>query len=307
MASIDCVIDTEPMAASINRVSKHVDATTAAVVAMQTATVAAERAAAALVCGRIDAGFHSLILSQLSQRAARAKAIVDSKIAQLAQQGQLLARLRDQMEMDFHRIKGRYTQLFRTLDQTLALRIAELDRGVFDMVHTQRDRLLVRPASMGVLPLTHQSESVPLSHAVSMARMRHSSRAMIASSSAIIDRGVQLRQTIREATRAQAVGERRSVLIPVLYASWDRAPNVPVGVRTEVPPFLSDRHDHFQRLVNRLDSAVTTAPPPDVSSRIMTRAKALVATRGLPPRVVAMLTVLIERQRWQVAVPPSGR
>ena len=43
MASIDCVIDTTPMAKEIATVSNHVNATTTAVVAMKTAVIAAGR------------------------------------------------------------------------------------------------------------------------------------------------------------------------------------------------------------------------------------------------------------------------
>lgn len=40
---IDCLVDTNPMASSIDKVSNHVDATTTAVVAFKSAVIKAER------------------------------------------------------------------------------------------------------------------------------------------------------------------------------------------------------------------------------------------------------------------------
>lgn len=46
MAEFDFVVDTTPMAETVSSVSNHVTATTAAVVAMQTAVIASEKASA---------------------------------------------------------------------------------------------------------------------------------------------------------------------------------------------------------------------------------------------------------------------
>lgn len=43
MAEFDFVVDTTPMAETVSSVSNHVTATTAAVVAMQTAVIASEK------------------------------------------------------------------------------------------------------------------------------------------------------------------------------------------------------------------------------------------------------------------------
>lgn len=299
MASIDCVVDTQPMAESIERVRAHVDATTAAVIAMQAATIAAEQAASASVCRAIGTGFHTLILSQLSQKAARAKAIVDSKLAQLAQLGEFLTRLQGQMESDFHRIKARYTQLFRALDQTMAQRVAELDRGVFDAAGAQSRRLTDRMAAMGVLPITHQGESLALSQAVSMARTRTSSRAMIGASSAIIEKGEFLRRQVRDVVRPGAIPARQMVYVPVRYAEVDAG--TAVGLQLEAPRPIAGQSDRLAALRDRLGTTFSAPVPAEERARVLARASERAARLDLPPRVRSTLDGLLKAQKWNVA------
>ena len=66
---IDCLIDTTPMADEIRTVSNHIEGTTTAVVAMQTAVVLAEKQAAETVCRNVNRGFYTLMRSQISQKA----------------------------------------------------------------------------------------------------------------------------------------------------------------------------------------------------------------------------------------------
>ena len=71
MANIDCVLDTSPMAQSIDTVSKHVAATTAAVAAMQTAVIATQKKTSDEICENVDRGFFNLIRSQVSSKKAK--------------------------------------------------------------------------------------------------------------------------------------------------------------------------------------------------------------------------------------------
>ncbi|MBM3884872.1 MAG: hypothetical protein FJ361_03375 [Gemmatimonadetes bacterium] len=299
MASIDCIVDTQPMADSIERVRAHVDATTAAVIAMQAATIAAEQAASASVCRAIDGGFHTLIVSQLSQKSARAKAIVDSKLAQLAQLGEFLTRLQGQMESDFHRIKARYTQLFLALDQTMAQRVAELDRGVFDAAGAQSRRLTDRMAAMGVLPITHQGESLALSQAVSMARTRASSRAMIGASSAIIEKGEHLRRQVRDVVRPGGIAARQVVYVPVRYADVDSGPLA--GLQLAAPRPIDGNGERLAAIRDRLAATPGAPVATEERARVLARAAERAARLDLSPRVRTMLDGLLKAQQWQVA------
>ena len=65
MATFNYTVDTKPMAEEISSVSRHVNVTTGAVVAMQAAVIIAEEKAANHVCNNVNKGFYSLIRSQI--------------------------------------------------------------------------------------------------------------------------------------------------------------------------------------------------------------------------------------------------
>ena len=132
MASIDCVLDTNPMAAEIGTVSNHVKATTTAVVAMQTAVVIAEAKAADHVCDNVNKGFYTLIHSQISQKIAKLQSEVDSHLMQLNAQRKQLLSIKNRMERDYNMISQRYLKLFTGLNQNLKQRVFELDKSTID-------------------------------------------------------------------------------------------------------------------------------------------------------------------------------
>ena len=80
MATFNYTVDTKPMADEMRSVSRHVNATTDAVVAMQTAVIIAEEKAADHVCNNVNKGFYSLIRSQISQKMAKLQSEVDSHL-----------------------------------------------------------------------------------------------------------------------------------------------------------------------------------------------------------------------------------
>lgn len=89
MAEFDFVVDTTPMAETVSSVSNHVTATTAAVVAMQTAVIASEKRLPK-ICNNVDAGFHSLIRSQLSMKISVAYTEMQAKLALLLEYSKTL-------------------------------------------------------------------------------------------------------------------------------------------------------------------------------------------------------------------------
>ena len=167
MASyIDCVVDTQPMANEINKVSSHVNATTTAVVAMQAAVIAAEKEASDHVCEKVNLGFYTMIRSQISQKMAKLHSEVDSLLMQLAQQQKQLLGIRSRMEQDYNMLLGRYGKLFNGLNQNLKQRVSELDRPTINFVlgdveHiTNRSKLLVATVPVGQNETLMQSQQI---------------------------------------------------------------------------------------------------------------------------------------------------
>lgn len=166
MASFRYTVDTAPMANEMNSVSRHVNGTTGAVVAMQAAVILAEERGADHICDNVNKGFYSLIRSQISQKLAKFKSDVDSNLMQMDQQKKALTSIQTRMERDYHMISSRYTKLFAGLNANLRTRIFELDKPTIDFAFREVDRVSNRTKYLtATIPVT-QTESIALSQKI---------------------------------------------------------------------------------------------------------------------------------------------
>lgn len=173
MASIDCVIDTNPMAAELSSVSRHVGGTTTAVVAMKAAVIKAETDAANHLVANVNRGFFSLIHSQISQKMAKAQAEVESLLMQLNQQRKSLGRIRDDLEHDYNMLCARYGKIFNSLNRALRERITAIDRPVMDFVCRDMDRVSRRPTALTATVPVMQSEALAASESLKASEVKH--------------------------------------------------------------------------------------------------------------------------------------
>lgn len=135
--TIPCTVDTQPMADRIHTVSREVDRTTQAVVAMESAVILAEKESADRVCANVNRGFFTMIQSQISQKIASNYSRVEALMMQLKQQRRRLFGIKNNMEKEYGRISERYFKIFTNINKELERRIKELDRPVFDLVTRQ--------------------------------------------------------------------------------------------------------------------------------------------------------------------------
>ena len=160
MASFNFTVDTSPMASEIQSVSRNVNRVSGAVVAMQAAVIAAEQEGADHVCQNVNKGFYSLMHSQISQKIAQLTSTVEAKLLELGQYAAALKAIQSRMTKDYHMISGRYTKLFKSINNNLEARVAELDMPVFKLVDRDvklvENRMRLNSAQFTV----HQLESV---------------------------------------------------------------------------------------------------------------------------------------------------
>lgn len=173
MAVIDCVIDTAPMANRLDNVTRHVDGTTTAVVAMQTAVIKAQNDAADDVCRNVNRGFYALIHSQISQKIAKWHSEVDSLLMQLNQQRRQLTNIRSRMERDYGMLTQRYSKLFGTLNRALQRRIYELDKAAFKFAITEMDTLSNRGKQLAATVPVGQTESLSTSQKLMASNIKY--------------------------------------------------------------------------------------------------------------------------------------
>ena len=132
---IPCSVDTTPMAAELKSVSNHVKGTTAAVVTMQSAVIAAENNSANKVCSNVNRGFFTLMQSQISQKIANKQSRVEALLMHLAQQKRQLLGVKANMEREYARIAARYLKIFTSVNKELEQRIRQVDQPVFELVN----------------------------------------------------------------------------------------------------------------------------------------------------------------------------
>lgn len=138
MADFNFTVDTTPMAQSVDSMSGHINATTAAVLAMEAAVIASEKQAADKVCANVDRGFYNLVKSQISMKVSTCYTEMQAKLALLVEYAKTLTKTKERMEGDYSRVRGQYTHIFRGLDKALANRIAQLDKDVVSISDTKK-------------------------------------------------------------------------------------------------------------------------------------------------------------------------
>lgn len=166
MASFNYTVDTKPMAQEMQSVSRHVNITTGAVVAMQTAVILAEERAANQVCNNVNKGFYSLIRSQISQKMAKLQSDVDSNLMQMVQQKNALLSIKNRMQRDYNMIANRYSKLFNGLNANLKQRVFALDKPTIDFAVKEIDRVTNRTKYLTATCPVTQLESVTLSQKI---------------------------------------------------------------------------------------------------------------------------------------------
>jgi hypothetical protein len=166
MATFNYTVDTKPMAEEIKSVSRHVNVTTGAVVAMQTAVILAEEKAADHVCNNVNKGFYSLIRSQISQKMAKLQSDVDSHLMQLVQQKNALLSIKIRMQRDYNMIAGRYGKLFNGLNANLKQRVFALDKPTIDFAIKEVDKVSNRAKYLTATFPISQLESISLSQRI---------------------------------------------------------------------------------------------------------------------------------------------
>lgn len=295
-STIHVEVPTDPMARSVDQLSNHVDGTTGAIVAMKIATIAAEQEAADRVCENVDHGFRSLIASQISQKSARAKAVLDAKLMELMHQKKMLQRVHEQMERDFHRISSRYLKLFNTLDLALKSRIYELDKLPAELVGKEMPKINGRVGTFGGQPFVQQAEGMAATQLMAAARVRRDTTGALSSMVGIIRKTRTLQSAMAGVSDSVRVASARAVLLPVLVFDAD---DVDSSVRIR-KTFVPGGH---ARIRPRMESATGDAPwgpaDGDEVAGIMGRCATRLQHQVVPDRKKKMAMDLLKSLNWQ--------
>ena len=218
MAHFNLTVDTVPMADSIDGVAHHVDGTTAAVVAMQSAVIIAEKRGAEKICNNVNFGFYSLIRSQISQKIATHKSKADAKIMELQQQSISLSAIKNRMEKDFIMLASRYTKLFEGLNKTLRARIFELDKPTTNFVLKDVFPTANRTKHLSGSSSITQVESITSSQMMSVSNTKYNAMKNISSMQDFIYSSENQKNLIGSILTNEPISKPTEKFIPVIIS-----------------------------------------------------------------------------------------
>lgn len=214
------------MAQRLGEVSRRVDGTTAAVVAMKAAVIAAETEGADHVCKQVNRGFYTLIRSQISQKLAKLKSDVDSHLLRLNQQRKQLMGIRQRMERDYNMISSRYLKTFTSINRNLETRIAELDRPVMLLAENEAEKVTFRAARLTADIPVGQLESIKTAQMIAASNLKfralkalESVDRFIAGSNELEDKTGQI--LLRRRVKGDAPSTPWSVPVIVMESNYD--------------------------------------------------------------------------------------
>ncbi len=219
MASFDFIVDTKPMAASVNKVSHHVTATTAAVAAMQAAVIKSEKDAADYISANVDKGFFHLIRSQVSSKLAEQVTSMSVSMLKMVEYAKSLANMQHRMEKDVSRIKRQYYKIFHGLDKAMENRIQQLDEEALELAR-DRDRLISvkKMASItGIICADNEVFSTTQMQMAARIKRRTNDTLTKIEGNVLLDQSFD--KSIETTLDKENIRSQQTVYIPVLYVS----------------------------------------------------------------------------------------
>lgn len=214
---IPCTVDTTPMAAEMQSVSSHVQGTTAAVVTMQSAVIAAENRSANKVCTNVNRGFYTLMCSQISQKIANKHSRVEALLMKMAQQKRRLLNIKSTMERDYGRISERYLKIFTGINKELETRILQIDQPVFELVNKHMASSSNRMNSLTSWIATSQSESIADSQKILASNLKRNAQTVLEESTGFLSQiGEQRVLTSKVLIYNDEGNDDHAYLVPVL-------------------------------------------------------------------------------------------
>jgi hypothetical protein len=301
MANFNYTVDTKPMADEMRSVSRHVNATTGAVVAMQTAVIIAEEKAADHVCNNVNKGFYSLIRSQISQKMAKLQSEVDSHLMQLEQQKNALLSIKNRMQKDYNMIASRYIKLFNGLNSNLKQRVFELDKPTIDFAVKEVDKVSNRSKYLTATIPIAQLESLAASQKIVASNVKYRGFNVINSMrSFLFEVNTHKKLTDQILINDGRYTETATVYIPIVICECNRD-KTDAGVEISVSDVELDnisksaiKNTAFAELI-QIEWQAKSTPNTEVKSEY----SKLVSSSSKSQRVKDMATKLFQSNNYQ--------
>lgn len=300
--SYDIDVSTRPLAEKMSEITQQVGHTTAAVGVMETAVIAQERSTAGQICGKLDAGFFNVVMSQIAQRVANESAQAQALAVELMQQQKALLNLQSRMTGDYNMISARYAKLFSGLNQELRNRVTELDKPLMQYctqnVKQLENRIYGLVSNVPVL----QSESLGATQAIAAARLKSNAQKLIDNVAFYVMNDQQQQHTTQELLFPADADEGQPTVyyVPVIIDEENTEGRTALLSLKENPQLhqqLGD--DAYLRTVQTLTEATESMQWVERDETIANVANSymeMVEKAGLPPRVRELMEKMFDAQ-----------
>lgn len=299
MANFDFVVDTKPMADSVNSISGHVNATTAAVVAMQAAVIATEERAAKKICANVDSGFYNLIRSQISMKLATYFTEMNAKLALLMEYTKALNKSKDRMENDYYRLKREYSKMFKGLDAALENRVAQLDSPAMSLSRTRQRVILNKFLREVPEAITMTEEAENTEQKIISARLKNKTSRSLKFLGNKVHENLEYADLMNSLMEEKSINEEYEEYIPVVYSSeQSMLMNDSFVMQLYYPEYLSDSvKNHIGlNILGCIDTLENSGNSEPERQEIVKSFCNMVSAGNIEPRVSKVMMELFEKE-----------
>ena len=296
--NIYCTVDTGPMADEIADVSRHVEGTTAAVVTMHSAVIAAEAAGAEKICKNVNRGFFTMMASQISQKIASKKSRVEALLMMLNQQQRKLTGVKTTMEREYGRIAARYLRIFSSINKEMEQRVKQVDLPVFELVNKNMATLSNRMNSNSTCFPLLQNEDIALSQSLLVSKMKGNAKEALDKTTDFLMQLRQQRQlTEKVLLDVRGVNDTKILLVPVLLLTTvaDESGSIQNGM---ILPYDIDGRI-ADKIRNNVKEDDLGWKENDVDVHVAEAFTAILAKKKLPQRVEKLMKIMFANAKFE--------
>ncbi|MDR2245762.1 MAG: hypothetical protein LBE17_03650 [Treponema sp.] len=303
-ANLRFTVDTTPMARTVDSVKGHVNGVSAAVVTMEAAVIASERAASRTICENVDKGFYTLVKSQISQKAVAAYTEMTTKEMTLVQLTKALDNVKRQMEADYQMIARRYTKLFASLNKALEIRVQELDRPAMKLAEIKKSFLFDKLKNNGATMICAANDIVSVAETALGGKLKQKTKTTLQTLSTQVSQDDSYTKKVSAILlRDEGAGHDAFEFLPAIFFSGESSLHRDQYIDT-VYTVQSDLLPNGAALVSAIDDAeeeMAWAPvKAEAKETLKKELLSLAEKDSLDERTTNELLRLFDRDNWLV-------
>lgn len=303
MAEFNFTVDTQPMADEIDSVRGSVAGVTTAVVAMQSAVVIAQQAASKEICKNVDNGFFILMSSQISQKIAECASVMSSRLMLMKRFSDDINRIQTIMQDDYNRISRNYLRTFKSIDEALKNRVAQLDRAAMQLGTLQKNFASLT-ADEPTRILLYDGDIADVSNrSITATVKQRTSKAMSVLSDNVCG-NVAYTGKVEHCLKPDTSEQKQEKFVPLVFIQSDSMFDKESTVENVYTP-ESDLLKNKDTLVNTILQNTEAFQWKDIDEKEKTEMRNLVLQRcsseNLDDRIAQEIKRLLDSSTWQVS------